>query len=100
MKTVSAMVVVSLAGLLWAKPTMGPDLEKMIEPQKAAEKSKDQRMDLGQVDVNAWIELYRLVGVTTGAPIAIDDIKIDRDFKEYLVQTVDRESVERANQEN
>lgn len=95
----SAIAILTLAGVLMAKPTTPPGLEKMDAP-KVAGKEKSQKVDLGQVDVNAWIELNRLVGVTTGAPIAIDDIKIDRDFKEYLVQTVDRESTERKNQEN
>jgi hypothetical protein len=95
----SAIAVLTLAGILLAKPTTPPGLDKMDAPQVAG-KEKNQKMDLNQVDVNAWMDLSRLVGITTGTPILVDDIKIDRDFKEYLVQTVDRESTERKNQEN
>lgn len=99
MRTTTVAIILFLTAMIWAKPTTPPGMEKMSAP-KAVDKSKDQKMDLSQVDVNAWIDLYRLVGITSGTPILVDDIKIDRDFKDYLVQTVDRETTERANQEN
>ncbi len=95
----SAVTLLFLSALLMAKPTTPPGLETM-DASKLVAKDQGKKLDLGQVDINAWMELYRLVGVTTGTPITVDEIRIDRDFKDYLVQTVDRESTERKNQEN
>lgn len=60
----------------------------------------DKSMSLGEVDVIGWIDNPSAVFVLENDDIDFDGVNIDRDFKEYLQHTMDREQMEMHNNEN
>ena len=60
----------------------------------------DKSMKLEGVDVVGWLDNPSAVFVLENDDIDFDGVNIDRDFKEYLQHTMDRETMEMRNGEN
>ena len=60
----------------------------------------DKSMKLDGVDVVGWLDNPSAVFVLENDDIDFDGVNIDRDFKEYLQHTMDRETMEMHNNEN
>ena len=65
-----------------------------------AQAAGDKSMKLDQVDVVGWLDNPSAVFVLENDDIDFDGVNIDRDFKEYLQHTMDREQIEMHNNEN
>jgi hypothetical protein len=65
-----------------------------------AAEAGDKSMRLDDVDVIGWIDNPSAVFVLDQDAADFDGVDIDRDFKEYLQHTMDREQVEMRNNEN
>jgi len=101
MKTKLLIVAtLGLASLALAMPTQ-PQGTTHEARSTSTSTVADQKIKTDTIDVNAWSDLRSLVNVLDNNPsFAVAEIRLDRDFKDYLVETVDRESMERINQEN
>lgn len=98
MKTLAAFTLLGAFACAFAMPTqvISQLAVTHVKPHEA-----DKSFSLDSVVIKDYLDLNRLVNVFNETPIAmIDDVKIDRNFKDMLVQTVDREVMERMNQEN
>lgn len=60
----------------------------------------DKSMKLEDVDVIGWLDNPSAVFVLEQDAADFEGVNIDRDFKEYLQHTMDREQVEMKNNEN
>lgn len=60
----------------------------------------DKSMQLEGVDVVGWLDNPSAVFVLDNDISDFDGVTIDRDFKEYLQHTMDRETMEMQNNEN
>ena len=60
----------------------------------------DKSLSLEGVDVVGWLDNPSAVFVLENDDIDLDGVNIDRDFKEYLQHTMDREQMEMHNNEN
>ena len=60
----------------------------------------DKSIVLTEFDIRGWIYNPSAVFVLKDDNMDFDGVKIDRDFKEYLTRTVDREETERRHGEN
>ena len=60
----------------------------------------DKSLKLEGVDVVGWLDNPSAVFVLEQDAADFDGVNIDRDFKEYLQHTMDREQVEMHNNEN
>ena len=60
----------------------------------------DKYMKLDGVDVVGWLDNPSAVFVLENDDMDFDGVNIDRDFKEYLQHTMDRETMEMHNNEN
>ena len=60
----------------------------------------DKSMKLDGVDVVGWLDNPSAVFVLESDDMDFDGVNIDRDFKEYLQHTMDRETMEMHNNEN
>ena len=60
----------------------------------------DKSMKLDGVDVVGWLDNPSAVFVLENDDMDFDGVNIDRDFKEYLQHTMDREQMEMHNNEN
>ena len=60
----------------------------------------DKSMKLDGVDVVGWLDNPSAVFVLENDDMDFDGVNIDRDFKEYLQHTMDRETMEMHNNEN
>ena len=60
----------------------------------------DKSMSLDQVDIMGWVDNPSAVFVLENDVSDFDGVNIDRDFKEYLQHTMDREQMEMHNGEN
>ena len=60
----------------------------------------DKSLSLEGVDVVGWLDNPSAVFVLENDEIDLDGVNIDRDFKEYLQHTMDREQMEMHNNEN
>ena len=60
----------------------------------------DKSFTMDNVGVQAWIDNPSAIFVLEGTDIDFDGVNIDRDFKEYLTYTMDREKIEMRNVEN
>ena len=60
----------------------------------------DKSIKIGDVDVVGWIDNPSAVFVLEQDAADFESVNIDRDFKEYLQHTMDREQVEMKNNEN
>lgn len=60
----------------------------------------DKSLTFGNYDVKGWIDDPRAIFVLEDGEMDFDGVKIDRDFKEYLVYTIDREQTEMKHGEN
>lgn len=69
-----------------------------IEYVAKPEGNKD--LSMGDVNVQAWIDNNTLVGVFDDIIEDDMDVEINRDFKEYLTYTIDREQTEMSHGEN
>ena len=65
-----------------------------------AQKAGDKSMKLEDVDIVGWLDNPSAVFVLENDDIDFDGVNIDRDFKEYLQHTMDRETMEMRNGEN
>jgi hypothetical protein len=62
--------------------------------------AQDRSVQIDDVDIAAWTENPAAVFVLEADASEYENPAITRDFKDYLRHTVDRETVERANQDN
>ena len=60
----------------------------------------DEAMSLEGVDVVGWLDNPSAVFVLDADAAEFDGVNIDRNFKEYLTHTMDRETMEMQNNEN
>lgn len=60
----------------------------------------DKSLSLEGVDVVGWLDNPSAVFVLDADAAEFDGVNIDRDFKEYLQHTMDRETMEMRNGEN
>ncbi len=60
----------------------------------------DKTMLLDEVDIVGWLDNPTAVFVLDNNYEAADGVNLNRDFKEYLVYTMDKERIEEANAEN
>ena len=60
----------------------------------------DKSLSLEGVDVVGWLDNPSAVFVLDADAAEFDGVNIDRDFKEYLQHTMDRETMEMQNNEN
>lgn len=65
-----------------------------------AAKPGDNSFTMENFDVRAWIDNKTAFGVFSDHYEDFDGVNIDRDFKEYLVHTLDREKMEMSRGEN
>jgi hypothetical protein len=65
-----------------------------------AQAAGDKSMKLEGVDVVGWLDNPSAVFVLENDDLDFDGVNIDRDFKEYLQHTMDREQMEMHNNEN
>ena len=65
-----------------------------------AQLAGDKSMKLDGVDVVGWLDNPSAVFVLENDDMDFDGVNIDRDFKEYLQHTMDREQMEMHNNEN
>ena len=65
-----------------------------------AAKPGDKSIKIENFDVRAWVDNRSLVGIINDNYEDFDGVTIDRDFKEYLVHTMDREQMEMSRGEN
>ncbi len=60
----------------------------------------DNSITMDNIGIEAWIDNPSAIFVLEGNDIDFDGVNIDRDFKEYLTYTMDREKTEMRNGEN
>lgn len=60
----------------------------------------DKSLKVEPVDIRGWIDNPTAVFVLQNEDVDFDGVEINRDFKEYLAQTMDREQMEMRNGEN
>lgn len=65
-----------------------------------AQAAGDKSMSLEGVDVVGWIDNPSGIFILDADANELDGVNIDRDFKEYLQHTMDRETMEMQNNEN
>ncbi|OWV08650.1 hypothetical protein [Fibrobacter sp. UWH1] len=65
-----------------------------------AQAAGDKTIGFGDVNIEAWIDNPTSVFVLENDDVDFDGVSIDRDFKEYLTYTIDREQTEMRNGEN
>jgi len=65
-----------------------------------AQANADRTIGMGEVNVQAWIDNPTSVFVLENDDVDFDKVTIDRDFREYLTYTIDREQTEMRNGEN
>lgn len=65
-----------------------------------AQAAGDKSMQMEGVDVVGWLDNPSAVFVLENDDLDFDGVNIDRDFKEYLQHTMDREQTEMRNNEN
>ena len=65
-----------------------------------AQAAGDKSLKLEGVDVVGWLDNPSAVFVLDQDAADFDGVNIDRDFKEYLQHTMDRETMEMHNNEN
>ena len=63
-------------------------------------KPGDKSYTFDKVDVFGWTDNKSVIGLFADNYEDFDGVKIDRDFKEYLQQTLDREQMEMSRGEN
>jgi opacity protein-like surface antigen len=87
----TAVLVKSSCGQGWAQKS------EIIYVDQA---KSDKSMQLEDVDIVGWLDNPTAVFVLDNNYDDVEGVNLDRDFKEYLVHTVDRENIEQRNQEN
>lgn len=65
-----------------------------------AQQPGDNSMKFTAYDIHGWIDNPSAFEIFANDVEDFDGVTIDRDFKEYLVHTLDREQVEMSNAEN
>ncbi|MCQ2098421.1 MAG: hypothetical protein MJY87_10850 [Fibrobacter sp.] len=65
-----------------------------------AQLAGDKSMTLDDQDIVGWLDNPSAVFVLENDDVDFDGVNIDRDFKEYLQHTMDREQTEMRNNEN
>jgi len=73
---------------------------KNTDVEYVAQSATDKSMKLEGVDVVGWLDNPSAVFVLENDAADFGDVNINRDFREYLQQTEDREKLETKNQEN
>ena len=83
-----------------ALTTCGQGWVPKSKVEYVAQKAGDKSMKLEDVDIVGWLDNPSAVFVLENDDIDFDGVNIDRDFKEYLQHTMDRETMEMRNGEN
>jgi len=65
-----------------------------------AQAARDNEFGMGEVNVEAWIDNPASTFVLENNIEDFEAVSIDRDFREYLTYTIDREQTEMRNGEN
>ena len=65
-----------------------------------AKPAGDKSLSFNEYNIEGWIDNLSLIDVFSDNVEDFDGVKIDRDFKEYLTQTLDREQMEMSRGEN
>jgi len=73
---------------------------KFSEVEYVAQEAGDKSMHLEGVDVVGWLDNPSAVFVLENDAADFGGVDINRDFREYLQNTEDREKLEKKNQEN
>ena len=60
----------------------------------------DRSMNLGGVDVRGWLDNPNVWNIDKSYAYDVPKVEINRDFREYLAYTMDREQTEMKNGEN
>lgn len=68
--------------------------------ERIARPAGDRSISLSEFDIKGWIDNPSAVFVLDNDAVDFDGVSINRDFKEYLVYTMDREQTEMHNGEN
>jgi|GEM_PF-2951855 len=99
MRKISALVLTAGAfAMALAVPSKPASLEAIDKPGKAVPVN---HLTTDQVNVDGRTDNNSLVIIDALNPqFSFEEIQINRDFREYLVQTIDRETLERSHQEN
>lgn len=68
--------------------------------EQVAKPAGDKSISFNEYSIQGWIDNLSLIDVFSDNVEDFDGVKIDRDFKEYLTQTLDREQMEMSRGEN
>jgi len=68
--------------------------------EKVAKGPGDNSIDIDNVDIANWIDNQSAIGIFDDNIEDFEGVTIDRDFKEYLTYTMDREQTEMRNGDN
>lgn len=82
------------------KASCGKGWASIDAVEQVAQVKGDKSMMLEGVDVEGWLDNPSAVFVLDQDASQFDGIDINRDFKDYLKQTMDRETIEMTNGEN
>jgi hypothetical protein len=82
------------------KGMCGQGWVEMGKVEYVAKAAGDKSMQLDGVEVVGWLDNPAAVFVLDNDAAEFEGINMDRDFREYLKHTVDRENIERQNAEN
>ena len=85
---------------VFVKGKCGPGWVEKSKIEYVAQGPGDKSFIMDSVGVQAWIDNPSAIFVLEGNDIDFDGVSIDRDFKEYLTYTMDREQTEIRNGEN
>ena len=86
--------------LVFVKAACGNGWVEKSKLEYVAEGPGDKTIKMGEVDISVWIDNNPGVFILENDIADFDGVEIDRDFKEYLQHTVDRESMEMSHNEN
>jgi len=85
---------------IFVKGTCGKGWVPKSKVELVAAPEGDKSINLGEFDIRGWVDNLSAIGILDGGIEDFDGVKIDRDFREYLTYTVDREQTEMRHGEN
>jgi hypothetical protein len=98
---VLATGAISLVLAVPTQPASLQAIDQMSKPEQVQKSVRDNHLKTGLIEIEGRTDNPMLIAIDNFSPqISFEDIQINRDFREYLVQTIDRETLERSNQEN
>lgn len=82
------------------KASCGQGWVQKAKIEYVAQKAGDKSLSLEDQDIVGWLDNPSAVFVLENDDVDLDGVNIDRDFREYLQHTMDREQMEMHNNEN